>query len=234
MMPGMANRIHPTAVIGDGVELGDDNAIGPYTVIVGPAVIGDGNWIGPHVAIGGPAEHREAPHPVGWDGELVGAGVWIGDNNVIREFTTISQGLHEPTRVAGDCYVMGRVFIGHDSLIDDGVTITSGVQIGGHCEVWPLANLGLGAVVHQRGRIGPGAMVGMGAVVTREIGPFVIAVGVPARVSGVNEVGLRRRGVDEPGIAALRPFVLGDAPLPEELPAEVSALLKRWADRAGT
>jgi UDP-N-acetylglucosamine acyltransferase len=230
----MANRIHPTAVIGEGVELGDNNAIGPYTVILGPATIGDGNWIGPHVAIGGPAEHRDAPHPVAWDGELTGAGVRIGDNNVIREFTTISQGFHEPTRVGADCYVMGRVFIGHDSLIDDGATITAGVQIGGHCEVWPLANLGLGTVVHQHGRIGPGAMVGMGAVVTREIAPFVIAVGVPAKATGMNEVGLRRRGVDQPGVEALRVFSTEGGALPEGLPAELSSVLKRWADRPTT
>jgi UDP-N-acetylglucosamine acyltransferase len=129
---------------------------------------------------------------------------------------------------------MGRVFIGHDSLIDDGATITAGVQIGGHCEVWPLANLGLGTVVHQHGRIGPGAMVGMGAVVTREIAPFVIAVGVPAKATGMNEVGLRRRGVDEPGVEALRVFSTEGGALPEGLPAELSSVLKRWADRPTT
>jgi UDP-N-acetylglucosamine acyltransferase len=227
----MSNRIHPTAVIGDEVELGDGNVVGPYSVVLGPCRIGDGNWIGPHVAIGGPAEHRDAPHPVAWDGERDGAGVRIGDHNVIREFTTISQGFHRPTRIADDCYVMGRVFVGHDTLVDYGATITSGVQIGGHCEIWALANLGLGTVVHQHTRIGPGAMLGMGAVVSREIGPFAIAVGCPARVTGVNAVGLRRRGCDERAIAALVPFVTDDGALPDGLPAELVGLLKRWLDR---
>jgi UDP-N-acetylglucosamine acyltransferase len=231
----MANRIHPTAVVGAGVELGDGNVIGPYSVILGPCVLGDRNWIGPHVAIGGPSEHRDAPHPVAWDteadDELLGAGVRIGDRNVIREFTTISQGVHRPTTLADDCYVMGRVFVGHDTRVDYGATITAGVQIGGHCEIWALANLGLGTVVHQHTRIGPGAMLGMGAVVSREIGPFAIAVGCPARVSGVNVTGLRRRGCDEPAIAALEPFVTADGPLPDGLPTELVTLLKQWIDR---
>lgn len=227
----MPNRIHPTAIIGDGAELGDDNVIGPYSVILGPATIGDGNWIGPHVAIGGPPEHRAAPHSVNWDGDQDGAGVRIGDRNVIREFTTISQGFHEPTRLGDGCYVMGRVFVGHDSDIGDEVTITSGVQIGGHCQVWALANLGLGTVVHQRTAIGPGAMVGMGAVVRRDVEAFTITVGCPARAVGVNEVGLRRRGCSDEIVAAVRSCVLETGGLPEGLPTELAGLWKSWLDR---
>ncbi len=227
----MSNQIHPTVVIGEGVELGDGNVIGPYTVICGPTVIGDGNWLGPQVAIGGPPEHRGAHHAVGWDGELAGAGVRIGDNNVIREFTTMSQGYRAPTRLADECYVMGRVFIGHDSVIGDEVTVTSGVQIGGHCEVWAWANLGLGAVVHQRLRIGPGAMVGMGAVVCEEVGAFRVVVGCPARATGVNLVGLSRRGCEEPVIQALEPYLRAEGTLPDGVPEHVATALKHWSAR---
>ncbi|MGH3468883.1 MAG: UDP-N-acetylglucosamine acyltransferase, partial [Thermocrispum sp.] len=94
----MANRIHPTAVIGDGVQLGDGNDIGPFAVVVGPVVIGSGNWIGPHCVIGTPASDRGAPHPAAWDGapsgdpEQDGFGVRIGDRNVIREYCSVHQG----------------------------------------------------------------------------------------------------------------------------------------------
>ena len=67
-IPPVANRIHPTAVLGEGVELGEDNVIGPFAVIAGPVRIGDGNWIGPHVTIGTPGEDRHRPHPAAWDG----------------------------------------------------------------------------------------------------------------------------------------------------------------------
>ncbi|MGH3951340.1 MAG: UDP-N-acetylglucosamine acyltransferase, partial [Pseudonocardiaceae bacterium] len=64
----MSNRIHDTAVIGAGVDLGADNIIGPFAVVVGPTVIGSGNWIGPHVTIGTPGEDRAALHPAAWEG----------------------------------------------------------------------------------------------------------------------------------------------------------------------
>ena len=233
----MANRIHRTAIIGDGVELGDDNIIGPYSIVLGPCRIGDGNWIGPHVTIGTPGEHRDGPHPVGWDGELDGQGVHIGDRNRIREYVAVHQGTQRETRIGNGCYFLARSHVAHDSIVGDEVTLTSSVQLGGHVEVWSQANLGLGAVVHQRGRIGPGAMIGMGAVVRREIGAFVIAVGVPARVSGINAVGLRRRGCAEATIEALAPLLTDgivrgvDEPHVEGVPHDVQLLLKAWADR---
>jgi UDP-N-acetylglucosamine acyltransferase len=239
----VSNRIHPTAVIGDGVELGDGNEIGPYTVVLGPAVIGDGNWIGPHCTIGSPASDRSAPHPARWadapvgDPQQDGFGVVIGDGNRIREYFSAHQGTRRPTRVGSDGYFLRSSHLAHDVQVGDGVTLGSNVVVGGHGEVWSLANLGLGVVVHQHGTIGPGAMVGMGAAVTREIGPFTISRGVPAQATGLNVVGLSRRGVSEQAIAALEPYVLeGTGELPGvELPGEVAALLKEWdAHRRGT
>jgi UDP-N-acetylglucosamine acyltransferase len=228
----MGNRIHPTAIIGDGVELGDDNVIGPYTVIVGPCRIGNGNWIAPHVSIGGPAEYYRGEHPVGWEGEVSGPGVVIGDGNKIREYVAVNQGIHETTKVGDGCYLMARSQIAHDCVIGDGVVMTSAVQLAGHCQVWSGANLGLGTVVHQWSRIGPGAMLGMGAVVTREVPAFSVSKGVPARVTGVNVVGLRRRGCDEDTVEALRPYLAGEIQdLPAGVPDEVAALLKAWAER---
>lgn len=233
----MGNRIHPTAVVGDGVELGDGNVVGPYTVIVGPVVIGSENWIGPHCVIGTPASDRSAPHPAGWadqptgDPEQDGFGVRIGDGNRIREYVSVHQGTQRTTSIGSDCYFLRSSHIAHDCIVGDGVTLGSNVVVGGHSEVWSLANLGLGVVVHQHSRIGPGAMVGMGAAVTREIAPFTISRGVPARVSGVNEVGLSRRGASEQAIAALAEGAdPADVPLPEEL----AVLLKAWRTPKGS
>ncbi|WP_026425004.1 UDP-N-acetylglucosamine acyltransferase [Actinokineospora inagensis] len=226
------NRVHPTAIIGDQVELGDDNVIGPYAVIVGPARIGDGNWFGPRVDIGQPADYRGGPHPVGWDGEVDGGGVVIGNGNVVKESVSITQGMFGVTTIADGCYIMGRSWIAHDSVVESDVTITSGVQIAGHCHIWTGANLGLGTVVHQRTHVGPGAMVGMGTVITREIGAFQKVVGTPARSIGYNTVGLSRRGCTDETVAALLPYLAGEtATLPVDTPAEVAALLKSWNDR---
>lgn len=228
----MTNRIHPTAIIGDGVELGDDNVIGPYSVIVGPCRIGNGNWIGPYVSIGTPAEDRNGPHPAAWEGELAGHGVRIGDNNRFREFTSVHQGTHRETTIGDGNYMLVRSHVGHDGVLHDAVTLASAVQLGGHVVIWSHANIGMGTVIHQTCEIGPGAMVGMGSAVRKTTDPFTISVGNPARVSGINVVGLSRRGCDEETIAALEPFLKGKGELPASgLPEEVASLLKAWTER---
>jgi UDP-N-acetylglucosamine acyltransferase len=127
---------------------------------------------------------------------------------------------------------MSGAHVGHDSQIGDDVTITSAVQIAGHCRVWSGANLGMGTVVHQRIEIGPGAMVGMGSAVRKDIGPFTITVGDPARVVALNDVGLRRWGCDDDAIAAIEPYLKGKGDLPARLPEGIARLLKEWAMRA--
>jgi UDP-N-acetylglucosamine acyltransferase len=229
----MTNRIHPTAVLGDGVELGEHNVIGPYAVLVGPLRIGDHNWIGPHAVIGTPAEHRDGAHPVGWEGELGGTGVEIGHRNRIREFVSIHQGTHRSTRIGDECYLLARSHAGHDVVLDDHVTLACNVALGGHTHVWSHATLGLGAVVHQWGQVGPVAMVGMGAAVRGEVPPFAVSVGNPARVAGLNEVGLRRLGCPDEALEMLRASVTGRVVESEldGVPADVVALLKLWTDR---
>jgi UDP-N-acetylglucosamine acyltransferase len=88
-------------------------------------------------------------------------------------------------------------------------------------------------VIHQRTDIGPGAMVGMGSAVRKEVGAFTIAVGNPARVTGVNTIGLNRRGCDDATVEGLGDFLKGKGELdPAGLPEEVASLLKAWAARA--
>ena len=195
------NRIHPTAIIGVDVVLGVGNSIGPYSVIMGPCTIGDDNWIGPHVCIGAPPEMRGAHHPVGWAGEAGTGPVEIGNRNVIREFTVIHGPTTGSTRVSDDCYLMNKVYIAHDCIVEDRVTISSSVTMGGHTHLGAGSNIGLSAVIHQRIVIGRGAMIGMGSVVTKHIAPFALAYGTPARVRGANVVGLLRSGLDE-GVSA--------------------------------
>ena len=227
----MANSIHPTAIIGTDVDLGDDNVIGPYSVVVGPTRIGNGNWIGPHVVIGTPAEYRGGPHPSGWDddSEHEGGGVVIGDDNFIREFVTVNQGTQETTRIGDGCYLLARSHVGHDCVVDDAVTLSDAVHLGGHTHVWAWVNIGMGTVVHQRGQVGPGAMVGMGSAVRRVVEPFTITVGNPARASGVNRVGLSRRGCPDDVIDAFEQYLKGKGDLPVDLPMEVANQLADWA-----
>jgi UDP-N-acetylglucosamine acyltransferase len=199
----MENQVHATAVIGPGVELAEDVVIGPYAVVTGPCRIGAGTWLGAHVVVGAPPEIRGHDQGTPWGDVAVGAGVEIGAGTVLREFATVHSGFARPTRVGSRCFVMNKVYIGHDGDIGDDVTMAAAVSLGGHVSIGPGANLGLGAVVHQRRVVGPGAMVGMGSVVTRDVPPFARVFGAPARVRGANEVGMSRGGANADAIAVV-------------------------------
>jgi UDP-N-acetylglucosamine acyltransferase len=196
------NSVHPTAVVGDDVQLGTDNVIGAYAVILGPARLGDGNWIGAHAMIGSSAEIRGIDH--GGCAGGVGGGIEIGSRNVIREHVTIHQGHYATTRIGDECYLMNRIYIGHDGAIGHRVTMASAVTLGGHVHVGDEANLGMGAIVHQRRVIGPSVMLGMGAVVTRDVPPYAKAFGNPARIRGANQVGMQRQDIGSRTIAELQ------------------------------
>jgi UDP-N-acetylglucosamine acyltransferase len=224
----VANRIHPTAVISPGVELGEGNVIGPYAVLLGPSRIGDRNWIAPHVCIGMPPEHKAYGRPVAWDGEVEGAGVVIGDDVLLREFVTVHQGTQRATTLADGCYLMSRAHVGHDNQLRAGVTMAPGSAVAGHSVVWDGATIGMGAQLHQRAVVGPGAMIGMASAVKRDVAPFTTVLGNPARVAGTNEVALRKLGADDALVAAWADVLAGRRPLGDDVPPALRDVLRRW------
>jgi UDP-N-acetylglucosamine acyltransferase len=207
------NDIHPTAVIVGDVGFGVRNTIGPNVVIYGPAMIGDDNWIGAGVVIGAPPEMRGFEHPRGDAASSVSAGVRIGSRNVIREYAQVHGGWKTTTSVGDDTFIMNQVYVAHDCRLDDGVTLASSVLLAGHVHVGAHANLGLGTTVHQSRYVGRGAMVGMGSVVTRDVPPFAMVYGSPARVTSANSVGMRRLGVPDTAVSELTAlYESGDGP----------------------
>jgi UDP-N-acetylglucosamine acyltransferase len=207
----MGNRIHDTAVIGPRVELGEDNVVGPYAVLTGPCRVGNRNWIAAHTSLGAPPEIRGRDHGLPWESGD-DPGLEIGDDTVVREFTTLHGGSQRATRIGSRCYVMNHVHVGHDSLIGDDATLSAGATLAGHVEIGESANVGLSCSLHQRRVVGPGAMVGMGSVVTRDIPPYAMAFGSPARVRGVNEIGMSRRGICSQDVDAVAERYRSDTP----------------------
>ncbi len=176
------NRIHPTAVIEGAVDLADDVVIGALCYLRGPLTIGAGTRIYPHVIIGCEGEHRER----GSDGVIrIGAGV------ALRELVVVQRGTGDRDTTIGDrCYIMDHCHIAHDVVLAEDVTLSPNVTLGGHTRVHRGATLGIAAVTHQRSTIGAYSMVGMGAVVTRDVPPFVTALGNPARYYSLNARGI--------------------------------------------
>jgi UDP-N-acetylglucosamine acyltransferase len=158
----MANYIHPTAIIGDNVVLGDNNYIGAYCII------------------GDPAEHKKY-----WGQEK--GKVYIGNNNIITGLVTIDAGTTEDTIIMHNCFIMKHAHIGHDCIIQDNVTISCGAKIAGHSIIKEYSNIGLNAVLHQYTTIEKGCMVGASAFIKNATEEFSKYAGVPARKLGENK-----------------------------------------------
>ncbi|MES0874243.1 acyl-ACP--UDP-N-acetylglucosamine O-acyltransferase [Sinimarinibacterium thermocellulolyticum] len=212
------SRIHPTAIVDREAELDDTVEVGPYTVIGAGVRIGANTWIGPHVVLRGPmtigrdnrifqfaslgeiSQDKTARH----DDDTR---VEIGNGNTIREYVTIQRGtLKEQglTRVGDDNWIMAQCHIAHDCLIGSQTVLANGTTLAGHVTVEDHVGLGGYTLVHQFCRIGAHAYTGGGAVVLRDLPPFVIAEGQPARPRGINTEGLKRRGFTAQDIEAIK------------------------------
>jgi UDP-N-acetylglucosamine acyltransferase len=186
----MSNIIHPTAIIGPGVELGSGNEIGPYTTIYGPTHIGDNNIIAPHVVIGTPGQDTRNPR---YDSSQ--CLIRIGNDNIIREFTGIQKPCYrDVTEIHNRVYLMQGVHVPHDAVIHDDVVITPHVALGGISILLPGVNIALGCTVHQYSVLGHYAIAGMGAAVMKNIPPF--GKHVPGKPLGVNHYAIDKFGFE--------------------------------------
>jgi UDP-N-acetylglucosamine acyltransferase len=226
VLTGVTN-IHHTAMVGKDVELGRGVVIGPNVVVLAPAVIGDDCWIGPGSVIGAPPEITSARHNEAWAGDLAHSGVEIGARTVLRELSVVHQGSSQPTRIGQDCWVLNHAQVAHDCQIGAAVTLSAGTTLGGHVRIGERATVGMHAVVHQRRVIGPGVMVGMGSVVTMDLPPFAKAYGNPARLHGVNRVGMNRAGIGE-SVVRIFEIAYGELLEPLDIPAEVADAFDWW------
>lgn len=213
----MVSKIHPTAVIAEGAELGPDVTIGPYSVIGARVKIGEGSVIGPQVVIDGVTtigrENRflgqanigGAPQDLSYEDEPTE--LEIGDRNTVREFVTINRGTIKGggvTRVGSGCLFMACSHVAHDCQIGDGVQLGNNVLLAGHVAVGRNAIVNGAAAAHQFVTIGRNAYVGGLTRVIQDVPPFMILEGHPARVRKLNVIGLERAGLPAEEIHELR------------------------------
>jgi UDP-N-acetylglucosamine acyltransferase len=199
-------KIHPSAIIDSTAELGKDVEIGPYTII-GPKVkIGDGTVIGPHVLIDRNATFGKncrvfkgaslatIPQDLKFKGEETE--IIVGDNTTIREFATINRATSERMRtvVGSNCLIMTYVHIAHDCTVGNNVIIGNATQVSGHVDIEDNAIISGLVPVHQFTRIGQHCYIGGGYRVPQDVPPYILAAGEPLAYTGINSVGLARRG----------------------------------------
>jgi UDP-N-acetylglucosamine acyltransferase len=209
--------IHPTVIVAPDAVIADDVEIGAYTVI-GPGVtIASGCWVGPHVVIDGPtsigrdnsifqfASIGAAPQDLKYNGEPTR--LEIGERNVFRENCTVNRGTTKDqlvTRIGSDNLFMAGSHVGHDCVIGSHCVFANYATLGGHVEMGDWVHLGGFAGVHQFCKVGAHAFIANNTAVTRDVPPYVMAVGRPAEPHSVNAEGLKRRGFTPEQIRNIR------------------------------
>ena len=191
----MENVIHSTATIGSNVVLGNNNYIGPYCYITSNTIIGDNNRFEAYCSVGTPPENK------GYFDSFEGKTI-IGNNNIIREYTSINAGSNKITVIGNNNLLLRNVYIAHDSILEDNITLSGNVLIGGYTYIMEGVNMGLGSICHQLIKIGAYSMIGMGAVITKTtpIIPGGVYVGVPARYLKPNYFGIKKYKLTEENI----------------------------------
>ena len=210
-------NIHPTSVINPAASIADTVKIGPYCTI-GPNVqIDEDVELVSHVCLSGQTKIGKRsqifpfssigsdPQDLKYNGEL--SRLVIGEDNVIREHVTMNPGTKGGgllTRVGNNCLFMVGSHVAHDCKIGDKVILVNNATLGGHVEIGDWALVGGLSAVHQFVRIGKHAMVGGMSGVENDVIPYGSVIGNRARLSGLNIVGLRRRGFSRDEIHDLR------------------------------
>ena len=209
-------NIHKTAVISPGAELADDVSVGPYAIINDNVKIGAGTKLEAHCII-------DSYTTIGRDchvfyGAVIGSitqdkkfegkksFLEIGDNNIIREYVTINRGTEENsrTRIGNDNLLMAYTHIAHDCQIGNGVIIANCGTLAGHVAVEDKVIIGGLAGTHQFVRIGELSIIGGCSKVVQDIVPYSMSDGHPAKIYGVNSIGLERADLPDEARESLK------------------------------
>lgn len=197
-------KLHPTvevgpyAIIGSNVEIGARTQIGSFSHISGYTTIGEDNVIHPSTVIGAP------PQDLKFKGER--SFVKIGNRNHIREFATIhaAEGEDQYTIVGDDNLLMAYTHVAHNCTVGSHVIMSNAVTLAGHVTVHDRAVLGGFSAVHQFCKVGSMVMIGGMSKVVKDVPPFIKLDGNPARVVGLNSVGLQRNNVSKESLANIK------------------------------
>ncbi len=209
--------IHPTAIVEAGAQLGVGVQIGPYCIIGSEVILKDHVELVSHVSIAGNTEvgskskifpfasigHQ--PQDLKYHGEP--SRLIIGDNCTIRENATLNPGTEGGgllTQVGDNCLLMAGTHVAHDCIVGNNVIMANLSGLAGHCVTGDFVTIGGMVVVHQFVRIGSHAFIGAHSMVDSDVIPYGMAMGNRAKLSGLNIVGLKRRGFNRDEIHTLR------------------------------
>jgi UDP-N-acetylglucosamine acyltransferase len=210
--------VHPTAIVHPKAEIERGVDIGPYCIIGDKVKIGRGTLLQANVVVNGWTE-------IGEDCEIfafstIGASAQdrkykgersftkIGNRTIVREYVSVQRATGEDnvTSVGDDCFLLAYVHIAHNCVLGNGVIMSNLAQLAGHVEIGDFATIGGMTGLHQFVRVGAHAMVGGVSRIIKDVPPYFLVEGIPAKPSGLNSVGLRRAGFTPEERAEIKKF----------------------------
>src|SRR5689334_11482837 len=212
----MSARIHSTAIVSKGAQLGSGVEVGPFAIIGDGCVIGDDCLLAArttlernvilasNVRVGSGSILGGDPQDLKYKGEHTT--VEIGEGTVIREYSTINRGTAQSfkTTVGKGCFIMSYVHLAHDCHIGDGVILVNSVQLAGHVTVGDKAIVAGQSAAHQFVKIGQYSFVGGCSRISQDVPPYIKAVGNPIKLYGLNSVGLQRNNFPDEVVRELK------------------------------
>jgi len=208
--------IHPTAIVSKKAKVAGDAEVGPYTIITDNVTVGRGTKVGAHCVIEGNttigcgcriftgAVLGSQPQDMKFKNEKVF--LEIGDGNIIREYCTFNLGTEElsKTIVGNNNLFMAYAHIAHDCVVGDNCIIANNGTLAGHVAIEDKAVVGGLVAIHQFVKVGTLSIIGGCSKVVQDIPPYSTCDGHPARVFGLNLIGLRRNDIEKDAMEALK------------------------------
>ena len=210
-------EVHSSAIVEDGAQLGPGVRVGPFCHVGANVSLGEGVELLSHVVVAGRtkigartrifpfASIGHQPQDLKFKGEA--STLEIGENCQIREGVTMNPGTEGgglSTTVGNNCAFLANSHVGHDCHVGNNVIFSNNVMLAGHCSVGDFAILGGGAAVIQFARVGAHSFLGGMSGLENDLIPYGMALGNRAYLSGLNIVGLQRRGFSRDDIHSLR------------------------------
>jgi UDP-N-acetylglucosamine acyltransferase len=192
-------EIGPYSVIGPGVTIGSGTVVMNHATVIGRTTMGKKNTVHPYAVLGGKPQDLKYR---GEDTEVV-----IGDGNEFREYVTVNIGTAGGggvTRIGNNGLYMAGCHIAHDCELGDNVVIANNVLLAGHVKIEDYVGMSAYVGLHHFVTVGRCAFVGGFSRISVDVPPFMVVAGVPLNVVSTNAVGLRRRGMAETTMLALR------------------------------
>jgi len=189
--------VGPHTIIGDNVVIGAGTKIGAFCVVEGNTTIGKNCEVFTGAVIG------SQPQDLKYKGEK--SYLEVGDNNIIREYCTFNPGTGEgsKTTVGNGNLFMAYSHVAHDCRVGNNCVIANNGTLAGHVTIEDKAVIGGLVAIHQFVRVGKLSIIGGCSKVVQDIPPFSTCDGHPARIFGLNLIGLRRSNTSKDSIHQL-------------------------------